>query len=166
MSTPMSTLEGNLREGAEAREELVRFFSHAPAEQLLAALEGWNTAAPRGGFEVLDGLVVQPVPATRKGPVIELATGECLERSKISETGPWAFFTLRDNAEPAGSDFPYRATLTRRPGHGWLLVRIDSMCPSCFGAGIVGSEMRPCDACDASGWGNTEAEALRITGLA
>ncbi|MFN0146639.1 MAG: hypothetical protein ACKVT1_09020 [Dehalococcoidia bacterium] len=81
--------------------------------------------------------------------------------------GSRATFLLYDSADSPGYGLPYRAivegaSLPAEGGNGrrrWEVSAVESMCPSCFGTGVLTGEGRLCDTCGATGWGNADVVA-------
>ena len=134
----MSTIASaqNLRSARIKLQEIVR----ADGPELKAIMERSHTAGIRGTFVVGAGVLT------------------------IAE----ATFLLWDPDERPESGFPYRARMSMAylfrdnddaPPTRWSMDAIESMCPSCFGTGMLDGEQRPCDTCGAIGWGLREVFA-------
>ena len=140
----MSTV-ANERELRAARIEL-HDVVRADGPELQAILERSHTAGLRGTFVVGAGLL----------------------------TTAGATFLLWDSEERPDSGFPFRARMSqggefRHAGDSspdwWSIDALESMCPSCFGTGMLDGEQRPCDTCGAIGWGLREVFATDVPEL-
>lgn len=157
-----------LAELANGARSVLKSFLEGDERVLSKALSAMGAPFPRGKFELLDGLL----SGRRNIPpfAVKLRSTEAPEVVATSHAGEFrwqAVFTLRDSADPKDT-VPYRAVMVSDPpGHKtdrvrWLLISIESQCLSCFGAGVVEREQRPCDTCGAVGWGDIQTEPYRV----